>query len=203
MEFTLESNPLPVTMLMRTLIGKEGLQIRKRGDVMGILPLRLSRFFFLPLIVTVSSLILLSLSLIRGRASDNSSRQHQQSVSGAKRIGLRPLGERPAWLNLDEGRELPSEYNPQSSNNSILHGSNTRALSLASGDFDEDGTADLVSGYRVAGKGLLVIHRGNADAIFANTAEAKQRKADGTFTDAAFLSPAAEFAVDSPPEMGD
>jgi hypothetical protein len=123
-------------------IEKEGLQIRKRGDAMRILALRLSRFFFLPLIVTVSSLILLSLSLIKGRASDNSSRQHQQSVSGAKRIGLRALGERPAWLNLDEGRELPFDYNPQSSNNSILHDSNTRALSLASGDFDEDGTAD-------------------------------------------------------------
>ena len=114
---------------------------------------------------------------------------------------MRALGERPAWLKLDDGRELPSDYNPQPSNNSILHDLNDRALSLASGDFDEDGTADLVSGYRVAGKGLLAIHRGNADAIFANTPEAKQRKADGTFTDAAFLSPAAEFAVDSPPEM--
>jgi len=165
------------------------------------IPLRLSRFFFLPLIVTVSSLTLLSLSLIKGRASDNSSRQHQQRVSGAKRIGLRALGERPAWLDLDDGRELPSDYNPQSSDNMILHDSNTRALSLASGDFDEDGTADLVSGYRVAGKGLLAIHRGNADAILANPPEAKQRKADGAFTDAAFLSPAAEFTLDSPPEL--
>src|SRR5262249_50765307 len=44
-------------------------------------------------------------------------------------------------------------------------------------------------GYQAAGKGLLTIHRGNPDAIFANAPEAKRRKADGTFTEAAFLSP--------------
>jgi hypothetical protein len=131
--------------------------------------LKLSRFSFLVLLVTICSLALLSMTIIRGMASANSSRdqQHQQSAVGPERISA--LGERPAWLNLVEGRKLPSDYNAQTSNGSMLRDGNARALSLASGDFDEDGTADLVCGYRVAGKGLVTIHRGNPDAISANT----------------------------------
>jgi hypothetical protein len=168
---------------------------------MRILSSKLSRSFFLPLILTISSLTLLSLSLIRGRAAADSSHQHPQTVNGAVPISLRVSGERPAWLHLADGRELPADDHSPSSNSSILADANVSALSLASGDFDEDGTADLVSGYRVAGKGLLAIHRGNPDAISANTPEAKKRKADGTFTEAAFLTPTAQFALDSPPEM--
>jgi VCBS repeat protein len=63
-----------------------------------------------------------------------------------------------------------------------------RPLGLAAGDFDDDGVPDLVSAYGDGGGGLLLIHRGNADAVYPRSAEARRRKAQGRFTDQPFLS---------------
>jgi hypothetical protein len=48
-----------------------------------------------------------------------------------------------------------------------MDGRAVRATALASADFDEDGVADLVSAYAVEDVGLLTLHRGNIDAIYA------------------------------------
>lgn len=161
---------------------------------------KLSRSACLLLIVAACSLALLSLNM-REEVSANSPNQDQQSAIGSRPISLRRLGERPFWLNLAEGRDLPSGFTTQTSSSSLLRDGDARGLSLACGDFDEDGTPDLVCSYTAAGKGLLTIHRGNPDAIFANTPEAKQRKAGGTFTDAAFLRHPAQFELDSEPQL--
>jgi hypothetical protein len=76
-----------------------------------------------------------------------------------------------------------------------LEQNRAEARSLASADFDEDGVPDLVSGYAGPDGGIVTIHRGNVDSIYPNAPEAKQRKAEGTFTDAPFLSPALVFSV--------
>jgi CSLREA domain-containing protein len=68
-----------------------------------------------------------------------------------------------------------------------------RALSLAAADFDEDGTADLVGTYDAGGGGVVTVHRGNADALYPNSAEARTRRARGNFSDAPFLEEAAAF----------
>ena len=60
-------------------------------------------------------------------------------------------------------------------------------LAMVSGDFDLDGTPDLAVGYETATGFQLAVYRGNVDAIFPNSAESARRKADGAFTDAAFL----------------
>ncbi len=65
-----------------------------------------------------------------------------------------------------------------------------RSTALASGDFDGDGIDDLVCGYSGSEGGIVTLHRGNADAIFPHTPEARTRRALGTFTDEPFLSPA-------------
>jgi hypothetical protein len=39
-------------------------------------------------------------------------------------------------------------------------------LALASGDFDEDGTPDLVSGFAVGNGGTITLHRGNVNALW-------------------------------------
>ncbi|MCP9496072.1 MAG: hypothetical protein MSG64_16615 [Pyrinomonadaceae bacterium MAG19_C2-C3] len=72
-----------------------------------------------------------------------------------------------------------------------------RPLALASADFDEDGTPDLVGGYGVGEQGAVVLYRGNADAIYPNSTEARKRKAEGSDTDAPFLSPGSIFAVET------
>ncbi|HEU4391510.1 MAG TPA: CSLREA domain-containing protein, partial [Blastocatellia bacterium] len=50
------------------------------------------------------------------------------------------------------------------------------------------------------GGGLITLYRGNVDSIFPNSLEAQRRKAAGTFTHPAFLSPARVFEV--PIEVG-
>jgi len=67
---------------------------------------------------------------------------------------------------------------------------------------------DLVSGYGFlsargaqGGAGILTWHRGNVDLLWPNSPEAQKRKAEGTFTDAPFLSPARAFALPVAPDF--
>src|SRR5439155_16493744 len=59
--------------------------------------------------------------------------------------------------------------------------SNKAALTLATADFDEDGVPDLVAGFAAPGGGLLVLHRGNVDALFPNAPEARGRDQKAPF----------------------
>ncbi len=71
----------------------------------------------------------------------------------------------------------------------------TRAYALASADFDEDGMPDLVVGYEVEGGGVVTVQRGNVDAVYPNSPEARARRAEGRFGDAPFQETAAAFVV--------
>jgi hypothetical protein len=62
-----------------------------------------------------------------------------------------------------------------------------RPVSLTSGDLEEDGVADLIAGFAVGSRGALFLHRGNVDAIYGSSQAARQRQADGTFSDDPFL----------------
>jgi FG-GAP repeat len=77
----------------------------------------------------------------------------------------------------------------------LLIAASIMTLSLASGDFDEDGVADLEGGYGGTGGGIVTLVRDNVDAIHPNAVEAKQLKEKGKFTDAPFLSPASVMDV--------
>jgi parallel beta-helix repeat protein len=74
-------------------------------------------------------------------------------------------------------------------------------VSLASADFNEDGTPDLVTGYA---NGKLVLHCGNPDAIYPqgslSNPHTQQRKANGRFTEEAFMPDAQAYDV---PESAD
>ena len=78
-----------------------------------------------------------------------------------------------------------------------------RPLSLAAGDFDGDGMPDLAAGYAVEGGsyGLVALWRGNLDALFPWSPEARQRRLEGGFTEVPFLGPPALFAVPEPPDL--
>ena len=98
-------------------------------------------------------------------------------------------------LNLSDGHDLITTYSGPDELRGALEQNLAQPLSLASADFDEDGVPDLVSGYAYNGQGIVTLLRGNVDSIYPNAPEAKQRKAEGTFTNAPFLSPANVFAA--------
>ncbi|MCI0488639.1 MAG: right-handed parallel beta-helix repeat-containing protein [Blastocatellia bacterium] len=111
-------------------------------------------------------------------------------------IALRAARRGNPWINLTDGRELLTAYTGDQHAAWALESNQAQGLSLASDDFDEDGTQDLVCGYRAAdGTGILTLHRGNVDSIFPNTPEAQLRRNRGEFTDAPFLSPARVFEM--------
>src|SRR4029079_3308694 len=96
-------------------------------------------------------------------------------------------------VSLQNGHDLLTSYQGPENLQRALRQNQAEPRSLASADFDEDGVPDLVTGYAYNGRGIITIHRGNVDSIYPNTPEAKQRKADGTFTAAPFLSPGRVF----------
>jgi len=111
------------------------------------------------------------------------------------RASLHAAGRGNPWINLADGRDLQTGYSGPAALTQALQQDQTRPLSLASGDFDEDGVPDLVCGYAGGRGGIFTVHRGNVDAIYPNSPEAQQRKTQGKSTDSAFLSPARVFEV--------
>jgi hypothetical protein len=97
-------------------------------------------------------------------------------------------------LNLSNDAEaMPTEY-AAGTGVKELTGS-TRAHALASADFDEDGTPDLVGGYASDAGGVITLQRGNVDAIYPNSPEARERRANGQFSDAPFHAEASAFRL--------
>jgi VCBS repeat protein len=117
----------------------------------------------------------------------------------SERVSLRAAGRGNPWVNIEDGRDLLTEYADVQFNKLISEGG-ARPLSLTSADFDEDGVPDLVGGYGGDSGGLIVLHRGSIDSIFPNGDEAKSRQASGV-ADSPFLSPALVFNVPEPPDF--
>jgi hypothetical protein len=63
-------------------------------------------------------------------------------------------------VSLGESQSIPTHYV-----GSAL-AADARPLALASGDFDEDGVPDLISGYAISNSGAISLHRGNIDALW-------------------------------------
>jgi hypothetical protein len=79
----------------------------------------------------------------------------------------RPERHLAPYLNLTEARTVATRYAGESAIGGPLRGSQTRALSTATGDFDEDGMPDLAAGFATAGgAGAVSVHRGNVDALW-------------------------------------
>ncbi|MFL6216136.1 MAG: HYR domain-containing protein [Blastocatellia bacterium] len=101
------------------------------------------------------------------------------------------------FLNLTDGHSLLTSFEGEAESVSLMASpaSALRPLALASADLDEDGVADLICTYDSPRGPLIAVYRGNVDALHPHAAEANQRRAQGTFTDAPFLAPARLFAA--------
>jgi len=124
---------------------------------------------------------------------------HAASPS-ANRATQRITGAGIPWINLEAGCDLPTSYHGPARLVRILKEGQAHPLSLATADFDEDGMPDLVSGY-FGPDGILVLHRGNVDALYPNSPEAQQHRASGSFTPAPFLAPPRVFALPTAPDF--
>src|SRR5256885_15282806 len=116
-------------------------------------------------------------------------------------ISVHAAGRGNPTINLNDGHDLLTSYVGPDELRVALEQNLAQPLSLAAADFDEDGVPDLVSGYAYNGRGIITLLRGNVDSIYPNTPEAKQRKSNGTFTDAPFLSPAQITAAPVAPDF--
>ncbi|HEY0457953.1 MAG TPA: FG-GAP-like repeat-containing protein [Pyrinomonadaceae bacterium] len=105
------------------------------------------------------------------------------------------------WINVRDGKEILMEFAGESELRASFENNESRSLSLATADFDEDGMPDIVTGYKNESGGAASFMRGNVDAVYPNAPEAVEREARGEFTDASFLSPALVFSLPTTPDF--
>ncbi len=117
------------------------------------------------------------------------------STDSRDAITIHAAGRGNPWVNLSDGRDLLTGYTGAAEPRQVLEQNLARPLALASADFDEDGVPDLIGGYAGPGGGIITLHQGNVDLLYPNAPEAQQRKANGSYTDSPFLSPAHVFEV--------
>src|SRR2546421_3049036 len=127
------------------------------------------------------------------KKSGSVSNETSEPARLSERVSVRAAGQGYPTINLSDGHELVTAYEGASELQQALKNDLAEPRSLAAADFDEDGVPDLVSGYEYQGRGIVSLLRGNVDSIYANSPEAQQRRATGTFTNAPFLSPARVF----------
>jgi hypothetical protein len=105
------------------------------------------------------------------------------------------------YINFANGHAQPSVFTDATALSSALQNGNAQPRSLAAADFDEDGVPDLLSGYAVNNAGGFTLQRGNLDAIYPHTSEARQHRAAGQETNAAFLPEAKSFELPIAPDF--
>jgi parallel beta-helix repeat protein len=119
----------------------------------------------------------------------------------SQEVAIKAANRGKPFVDMTDGHELLAAYEGEAAMHSVLESNQAKPLGLASADYDEDGMPDLVSAYATATSGLITIHRGNVDAVYPNTPDARRRKAEGAFTNAPFLSPAKMFRVFAAPDF--
>jgi CSLREA domain-containing protein len=172
---------------LRCLRRHSGLQIRfSKAEITSLIA-----------IIAICSVPFLAHSLVRTTMARRSSGNRRSSRSAAlsQSVSVQASQRGNPSLVLSDGHELLTSYVGADDLRAALENNQAEPLSLTSADFDEDGVPDLVGGYSYEGQGIVTLMRGNVDAIYPNAAEAQQRRAGGTFSDAPFLSPTSVFAA--------
>ena len=80
-------------------------------------------------------------------------------------VTVQAAGRGKPFLNLQDGREMSVTYRGDQAAVAALQSGAALARSLASADFDRNGTPDVVAGYSFNGAGMIALQRGNPDAF--------------------------------------
>ena len=105
-------------------------------------------------------------------------------------IEINARGRGNPWINVSDGRQISGQFNGPSDLKGDFENGVALSRSIATADFDEDGTPDIVSGYAARTGGAISFMRGNVDSIYPNSSEAKMRLTKGDFTNSPFRGPA-------------
>ncbi len=106
---------------------------------------------------------LLNLCIVAGASAQSLSLERRQAPDACAQANLaakapvRAPGHAGPYLSFCDGRPLDGN---------LSLGAGAEPLSLASADFDEDGTPDLASGFSVGGSGVIAVYRGNVAALW-------------------------------------
>ena len=166
--------------------------LKRRTSYRTIRPCLVVCFFVVLAGVSVASAFLFT---NQSQASSSRSSANISLARFSPNVSMHPSRSGKNIVPLGAGRELITAYDGPTLLKAALEQNLAQPLSLASADFDEDGTPDLATGFGLTEGGVITIQRGNVDSIYPNSPEAQQRRAEGTFTKAPFLSPARVFAV--------
>ena len=114
----------------------------------------------------------------------------QAASNGHLSASVHAAGRGNPLINLRDGSDLEAAYNGPAELKRALVPGRSMPLSLATGDYDEDGVTDVISGYSTGrfetDSSVLALYRDNADSIYPNSPEAQNHKIRGEFIDSPF-----------------
>ena len=137
----------------------------------------------------------------QSQASSTRSSANSSSARLSPSVTMHPSRSRRDTVPLAAGRDLITTFDGPAHLQATLDQNLAQPLTLASADFDEDGTPDLAIAYDSPDGPLVAVRRGNVDSIYPNAPEAQRRKAANKFTEAPFLSPARLLALAVVPDF--
>ncbi len=145
--------------------------------------------------ITNSSAVKNTLSVIAGNSESAAPRK-----SNAGAITVHAAGRGKPYLNFQDGRSMQAIYRGDSALTSALQNGVAQARSLASADFDRNGTPDVLAGYAFNGAGMITLQRGNPDA-FAPTDDSVFVRMQQGYDPASLLPDADVYALPVSPDF--
>ena len=123
-------------------------------------------------------------------------------------VTVHAAGRMNPFVNLRDGHGLPANFQGSAPAVAALRNNNALPLALCAADFDEDGMPDLAAGYSSNGGGIVVLQRGDVDAVYPNTAAAVAHRAQlravsplASEAPSPFLLDASALAITSSPQF--
>src|SRR5215472_13038307 len=127
------------------------------------------------LVVLLSGLVASTSTSIKTPRHVNTRSPHGKPTAGQEAVEALRRGQHSGpVIYLQDSQSLPVTHVGEGGARRNLAAEGAEPLSMATGDFDEDGITDLVVGYGAPGGGAIALHRGNLDAFAPQSEESFQ-----------------------------